>query len=135
MFNTEEERQIRIRLAESSRWVVCQRLLPKIGGDRAAAFEILKANLRVKDIILNGEGEGKTYYDIIQAGKPFGMTTFDDHIVGLYAKGLITEETAMAYASRKAVAGRGIDEVKSSRGESTTDIDNLELDQEYNQTY
>jgi twitching motility protein PilT len=122
-------------LAESVRWVVCQRLLPKVGGDRVAAFEILQANLRVKDVILNGEGEGRTYYDIMQAGKPFGMTTFDDHIVGLYAKGLITEETAMAYASRKAAAGRGIDAVKSSRGEATTDIDNLELDQEYNQTY
>ncbi|MGB5986841.1 MAG: PilT/PilU family type 4a pilus ATPase [Desulfobacterales bacterium] len=135
MFNTDEERQVRIRLAESVRWVVCQRLLPKVGGDRVAAFEILQANLRVKDVILNGEGEGRTYYDIMQAGKPFGMTTFDDHIVGLYAKGLITQETAMAYASRKAAAGRGIDAVKSSRGEATTDIDNLELDQEYNQTY
>jgi len=135
MFNTEEERQVRIRLAESIRWVVCQRLLPKVGGDRVAAFEILKANVRVKDVILNGEGEGKTYYDIMDSGKPFGMTTFDDHIVSLYAKGLVTEETAMAYASRKAAAGRGIDAVKSSRGEATTNIDNLELDQEYDQTY
>ena len=133
MFNTEEERQVRIRLAESVRWVVCQRLLPKVGGDRVAAFEILKANVRVKDVVLNGEGEGKTYYDIMQAGKPFGMTTFDDNIVDLYAKGLITEDTAMAYASRRAATGRGIDAVKSSRGEATTDIDNLELDQDYNQ--
>lgn len=132
MFSTEEERHVRVRLAESVRWIVCQRLLPKVGGDRVAAFEILGANLRTKDAILNGESEGKTFYDIMQAGRPFGMTTFDDFIVDLYAQGLITEETAMAYSSRKAITGRGIDQVKSSRGEATTDIDNLAIDDDYN---
>ncbi len=60
MFNTEEENQIRIRLADTVRWIVCQRLLPKEGGGRVAAFEIMGTNLRVKDTILNGETEGKT---------------------------------------------------------------------------
>ncbi|MBI5589062.1 MAG: PilT/PilU family type 4a pilus ATPase [Deltaproteobacteria bacterium] len=136
MFNTEEENQIRIRLAESLRWVVCQRLLPRIGGDRVAAFEIMGTNLRVKDAILHGESEGKTFYEIIQTGKAFGMTTFDDFIVQLYEKGLISEETAMAYASRKGIVGRGIDSVKADRGESTSDIERLEVDRQYgkNQT-
>ncbi|MFZ5565114.1 MAG: type IV pilus twitching motility protein PilT, partial [Thermodesulfobacteriota bacterium] len=53
MFDVEEEQQIRIRLAETLRWVVCQRLLPKVGGGRVAAFEILGTNLRVKDTILH----------------------------------------------------------------------------------
>ncbi len=131
MFTTEEERQIRIRLADTVRWIVCQRLLPKVGGGRVAAFEIMGSNLRVKDTILNGEAEGKTYYDIITDGKTYGMTTFDAYIVGLYAKGLITEDTAMAYSSRKGIVGRGIDNVKSERGEATTDIDDLEIDRSY----
>ncbi|MDP2646653.1 MAG: PilT/PilU family type 4a pilus ATPase [Desulfobacterales bacterium] len=131
MFNTEEEQQIRMRLADTVRWIVCQRLLPKAGGGRVAAFEILGTNLRIKDTILHGESEGKTYYEIIQAGKVFGMTTFDDYIIGLYSKGLITEETATAYASRKGVVGRGIDAVKSARGQATTDITELEIDEEY----
>jgi twitching motility protein PilT len=131
MFNTEEEQQIRIRLADALRWVVCQRLLPKVGGGRVAAFEILGANLRVKDIVLNGESEGKTYYDIMENGKPFGMTTFDDYIIGLYEQGLIEEDTAKAYASRKGIVGRGMDSVKSARGEATTDIDDLKIDREY----
>ena len=134
MFPTEEENQIRIRLADTIRWIVCQRLLPKVGGGRIAAFEIMGTNLRVKDLILHGESEGKTYYDIIQAGQAFGMTTFDDYIVGLYEKGLITQETAMAYASRKAIVGRGIDSVKSVRGEATTDITDLQVDQDYDKT-
>ena len=132
MFSTEEETQIRIRLADTVRWIVCQRLLPKEGGGRVAAFEIMGSNLRVKDTILNGESEGKTYYDIIQAGKAFGMITFDDYIVEqLYSKGLISEETAKAYASNKGVVGRGIDSVKSSRGQATTDLGKLEVDKDY----
>jgi twitching motility protein PilT len=132
MFTNEEERQIRIRLADTIRWVVSQRLLPKIGGGRVAAFEVLRSNIRVKEAILQGESEGKTYYEMMQAGSPFGMTTFDDYIIGLYEQGLITQDTALAYASNKAVTGRGVDKVKSARGESTTDIKDLEIDRKYN---
>jgi twitching motility protein PilT len=131
MFKTEEENQIRIRLADTLRWIVGQRLLPKVGGGRVAAFEVLRTNLRVKDSILNGESEGKTFYEIMQDGRPFGMTTFDDYIVSLYEQGLITRETALGYASRRGIVGRGIDMVKSARGESTTDIQQLQLDREY----
>ena len=134
MFNTDEENQIRIRLADTVRWIVCQRLLPKVGGGRVAAFEIMGTNLRVKDTILQGESEGKTFYEIIGAGKAFGMITFDDYIVELYEKGLITEETAMAYASRKGIVGRGMDSLKSSRGEATTDIEDLQVDSDYGKT-
>ncbi|MBF0229951.1 MAG: PilT/PilU family type 4a pilus ATPase [Desulfamplus sp.] len=131
MFSTEEENQIRIRLADTVRWIVCQRLLPKVGGGRVAAFEIMGTNLRVKDSILNEESEGKTFYEIITDGEAFGMTTFDKYIIGLYQHGLINEDTAIGYASRRAVVGRGLDFIKSSRGEKTTDIDSLEIDDEY----
>ncbi|MFW6010937.1 MAG: type IV pilus twitching motility protein PilT [Desulfosalsimonas sp.] len=131
MFKTEEENQIRIRLADSLRWAVCQRLLPRVGGGRVAAFEILRTGLRVKDMILHGESEGKTYYSVMEAGTAFGMTTFDDYIIKLFEKGLVTEETALAYASQRSVVGRGIDHVKSARGEATSDIENLEIDMGY----
>ena len=131
MFPVDEENQIRTRLADTIRWIVCQRLLPKVGGGRIAAFEIMNTNLRIKEMILHGESEGKTYYDVIHDGKAFGMMTFDDSIIGLYEKGLITEETAMAYASRKGIVGRGIDSIKSARGESTTDIKDLKVDRDY----
>ncbi len=134
MFTNEEEKQVRIRLADTVRWIISQRLLPKVGGGRAAAFEILRMNLRVKEAILQGESEGKTFYEMMQAGRPFGMTTFDDYIIGLYEQGLVTQETALAYASHKAVAGRGIDRVKSARGEATTDIKDLEIDRAYHKS-
>ena len=131
MFSSEEETQIRIRLADTIRWVVCQRLLPKVGGGRVAAFEIMGSNLRTKDTILHGESDGKTYSEIITASKAFGMITFDDYNVELYQKELITEETARAYASNKGVVGRGVDSVKSSKGEKTTELGKLSIDQEY----
>jgi twitching motility protein PilT len=134
MFPNEDEQQIRIRLADSLRWVVCQRLLPKIGGGRVASFEILSTSLRVKDAILNGEAEGKTFHDIMEAGNAFGMITFDQHLVSLYEQGLVTQETAMAYASHRGNVGRGIDMIKSARGEATTDISKLEIDRAYSKT-
>ncbi len=120
MFHIEEEHQVRIRLSDSVRWAVSQRLLPKIGGGRVATFEIMGANLRVQDVILNGESEGKTFYNIMQDGTAFGMTTFDSHIIGLYEQGLITRDMAISFSSRKGVVGRGIDLIDSARGKSTT---------------
>ena len=131
MFSTEEAKQIRIRLADTMRFIVSQRLLPRIGGGRVATFEILGTNLRVKDLILNGESEGKTFYNIMEASNAFGMITFDQHIVGLYEQGLITQETALAYCSHRGAVGRGIDSIKSARGEATTDIGKLEIDRGY----
>jgi len=131
MFSTEDAEQIRIRLADTMRWIVSQRLLPQVGGGRVATFEILGANLRVKDLILHGESEGKTFYEIMEKGNAFGMITFDQHIVGLYEQGLITQETALGYCSHKGIVGRGIDSIKSARGEATTDIDSLEIDRNY----
>ncbi len=131
MFSTEEERQIRIRLADSIRWIVSQRLLPKQGGGRAAAFEIMGSNLRVKDAILNGESEGKTFHDIITSGKAQDMVSFDEYIVSLYEAGKISEDVASSYASRKDIVGRHLDAIKSARGQTTTKIDSLEIDREY----
>jgi twitching motility protein PilT len=134
-FEREEEKQIRIRLSDAMRWIACQRLLPKEGGGRVAAFEIMGTSLRVKDAILHGESDGKTFYDMIEQGQPFGMMTFDQCITELYREGIVTEDTAISYASRKAIVGRSIDAVKSERGEKTTSIDGLKMDGEYGKNY
>jgi twitching motility protein PilT len=131
MFDQEEEKQIRQRLAETVRWVVGQRLVPKIGGGRWAVHDILSNTIRSNELILNGESDGKTFYEIQEMGEPFGMMTFDQSLVRSYDNGIITEETAVAYATRRAVAQRGVDTIKQKRGERTTPIDGLKLDWEY----
>ena len=134
MFDTVEEKQVRIRLSDTIRWIVCQRLMPKIQGDRVAAFEILGTNMRVKDLILHGETEENTFYDIMENSQAFGMMTFDQCIGEHYKNGFITEEIALGYASHKAVVGREIDSIKSAKGEKTTAIEGLEVDSEYGKT-
>ena len=131
MFDTEEEKQIRIRLSDAIRYVVCQRLLPREGGGRVAAFEIMGKDIRVKEVILDGESEGKTFYEIIESNRAFGWCTFDDSILELFQEGQVSHDTAMAYASKKAIMRRGIDRIKAARGEKVTDIEGLEVDRGY----
>jgi len=59
------------------------------------------------------------------------MVTFDEYIVDLYKQGLVSEDTAKAYASNKGIVGRGIDSVKSAKGEATTALGKLEVDKGY----
>jgi twitching motility protein PilT len=131
MFDQVEEKQIRIRLAETIRWVVSQRLIPKVGGGRIAALEIMGNNLRVKEAIEHGESEGKTFYEIIEASSSFGWKTFDMAMMELFEQNLITEETALLYCTNKGVVTRGIDKIKKSRGETTSNLAGLALDREY----
>lgn len=131
MFSTEEERQVRFRLADALKWTVGQRLLPKQGGGRVAIFEIMQSNIRVRDSIINGEREGKTFYEIIEQGQAYDMQTFDQHIVSLFKQGIIDETTGTAYASSRAKVRQGIDSVKAGRGEKTSDIQDLTIDMTY----
>lgn len=130
MFEQDEQPQVRNRLVDTVRWIVSQRLLPRIGGGRVAAMEILCTSLRVKDLIINGESEDKTYYNVIHNGSALDMRTFDQHILQLYSDGVITEETAMARGSHKSVVGRGLDKIKAERGESTTSLQGLAMEEQ-----
>src|SRR4029079_13107940 len=91
MFETEEQDQVRTRLADTLRWVVSQRLAPKIGGGRHALLEIMGSNLRTQESIRLGESEGKTFYEIIDASLAFGWKTFDAAVLEAYEQGKITE--------------------------------------------
>src|SRR6185503_9667219 len=72
MFETEEQEQVRSRLADTLRWVISQRLVPRMGGGRHALLEIMGSNLRTQESIRYGEAEGKTFYEITEASQPFG---------------------------------------------------------------
>ncbi len=130
MFEQEEQPQIRNRLVDTIRWIVSQRLLPKVGGGRIAAMEILCTSLRVKDLILNGETEDKTFYHIIREGSALQMRTFDQHILELFSRGLITEKTAITYCSHRNEMNRGLDRLKAERGESTTSLSGLAMEED-----
>ncbi len=127
MFETEEQEQVRVRLADTLRWIVSQRLAPRMGGGRTALLEIMGSNLRTKESVQLGESEGKTFYEIIEASYTFGWRTFDHAALEAFEQGLITEETAMLYCTKRSVVARGIDNIKKKRGDSTSDVSNLRM--------
>ena len=130
MFETEEQEQIRYRLSDTLRWIVAQRLVPKIGGGRFPLIEVMGNNLRTKESIMQGESEGKSFYEIIEASQTFGWRTFDAACLDAYKKGIITEETAILYCSKRGVVTRGIDMLKKTRGENTSNISDLRMNPE-----
>jgi len=99
VFPKDQEPQIRTRLAQSFRYVISQRLLPKVGGGRIAVLELLKSTMRTRDYILKGETEGRSLTDAMHDGQVDGMQTFDDELEKLWNDGTITKEIALAYAS------------------------------------
>ena len=127
MFEAEDQEQIRIRLADSLRWIVSQRLAPKIGGGRCALLEIMGHNLRTEETVRLGESEGKTFYEIIEASYTFGWRTFDQACIEAFEKGVITEENALLYCSKRGVVSRGIDNIKKERGEITSTVGSLKM--------
>lgn len=131
MFDPSEEYLIRQRLAESLKFVVSQRLPQKQGGGRVAAFEIMRNNLRIKEVIQNGETAEKKFYNIVEEGDAYGMMTFDQCLAGLFDEGKVSEETAMLYASDKSNLMKRLDRIKTERGEQVTDIGGLEIDTSY----
>jgi twitching motility protein PilT len=102
VFPKNEERVVRMRLAQSFRYIISQRLIPRANGQgRIAAIEILKSTLRTKDYIEKGETEGKSLIDAMEQGDQDGMQTFDGVIEKLIRSGEVTMEGAMPYASNQ----------------------------------
>jgi twitching motility protein PilT len=98
-FPSHQQKQVRVALAGSLVGVVIQRLLPKIGGGRAPAIEIMINNGRIRDCVIEPD---KTHeiHDIISQSGYYGMQTFDQGLIGLYQQGLVTLEDATAAAGR-----------------------------------
>src|SRR5450432_627278 len=127
LFSLGEESQLRLRLADSIRYIVSQRLAPKLGGGRQLLTEVMGHNLRTREAIALGETEGRNFYEIIEASAAFGWATFDQSTLSAYEAGAISEETARIYASKKGRVTRGIDLLQKMRGCEESDT-GLRLD-------
>ncbi|HEX6865449.1 MAG TPA: PilT/PilU family type 4a pilus ATPase [Thermoanaerobaculia bacterium] len=99
VFPKDQEAQVRTRFAQSFRYVISQRLVPKAGTGRIAVLEILKSTNRTRDYILKGEHEGRSLLDAMHDGGIDGMQTFDDELEKMWEKGVIGKDTALAYAT------------------------------------
>jgi twitching motility protein PilT len=102
VFPLSEQQLIRSRLANTFRWIVSQRLVPKKQGEgRLAVIEVLRSNQRTREYMEKGEREGRSLLDAIRDGNLDGMQSFDDELEALARKDLITIDAALAYASNQ----------------------------------
>ena len=99
VFPKNEERQVRTRFAQSFRWIVSQKLIPKKGGGRSALCEILRATSRTREYIQEGERDGRSLLDAMDDGALDGMQTFDGELLRLINEGVMDAESALTYAT------------------------------------
>lgn len=102
LYPKNEERIIRTRLAQTFRFIVSQRLIPRADGKgRMAAVEILKSNPRTREYIEKGESEGKSLLDAIRDGEIDGMQDFDSVIRDMIDRKEITMEDGLSFATNQ----------------------------------
>jgi len=98
-FEVSDQQAVRGRLAASFRYFISQRLIPKKEGGRMAIIEMLKATMRTREYIENGEKEGKSLLDAMRDGSLDGMQYFDGELEKLVRAGTISVSTALLYAT------------------------------------
>jgi twitching motility protein PilT len=115
MFETEQEKQVRERLAETLRYVISQRLVPKQGGGRLLITELMGSNMRSREAIALGENENRRLTDVIEAGGPAGWHTFEQSLLKAYEEDLVTEETALLYCVNRTQMRQRLDAARKRR--------------------
>jgi twitching motility protein PilT len=109
IFTKDEEDQVRERLAGSLRYIVSQRLVPKVEGGRMLITELMGSSLRSREAILIGESESRRFSDIIEAGSTAGWHSFEQSLTKAFERNLITEETGLLYSVNKALMRQRLD--------------------------
>ena len=102
LYPKNEEPVIRTRLAQTFRYIVSQRLIPRADRQgRIAAVEILRSSPRTREYIEAGEADGKSLLDAMKDGKLDGMQDFDTVIRDLIERGVISLEDGLAFATNQ----------------------------------
>jgi twitching motility protein PilT len=100
VFPLADQNAIRNRLAKAFRYIVSQRLIPRLDGKgRVAAFEVLKSTMRTRDYVEKGETEGKSLLDAMRDGETEGMQYFDGEIEKLIRAKIVDIETGLSYST------------------------------------
>ncbi len=98
LFPTDRVGQVRMQLSLGLRAIICQKLLPRAGGGRTAALEILINSPRIKKLIL--EGDTTKIPAAIQSSRSEGMQTFNQALVDLVKAGKVEEAEALRFSPK-----------------------------------
>jgi twitching motility protein PilT len=116
IFPKNDEQQIRTRFAQTFKYVISQRLVPRKGGGRVAAIEVLKSTDRTREYIIKGETAGRSLVDAMNDGYLEGMQSFDRELERMVRSNLVDEKIAISYATNPnnltlALQGLGSDHI------------------------
>jgi twitching motility protein PilT len=92
VFPSNQQDQIKVQLANCLEAVLAQQLLPRNGGGRIAAMEIMIATSGVRNLIR--EGKSEQLYSLVETGAQQGMQTMDRTLVDLFRQGVISRDVA-----------------------------------------
>jgi twitching motility protein PilT len=102
LYPKSEEQVIRTRLAQTFRYIISQRLIPRSDErGRIAAVEILRSSPRTREYVDAGESQGKSLLDAMCDGKLDGMQDFDTVIKDLIRQRVISIEDGLAFATNQ----------------------------------
>ena len=93
VFPANQQKQVKIQLAQLLKGIVCQQLVPSVDGGQIAVFEILKSTVAIQNMIR--EDKLHQLESAMQAGASEGMCTMDGSLLKLYREGKITKDTAL----------------------------------------
>jgi len=91
--------------------------------------EVMGSSLRTREALLYGEGEGRTFQEIIEAGSTLGWHSFDQMLLEAYDADLITEENALTFCTHKHKMRRDVDLLKKLRGGTFEASSGLRMEQ------
>lgn len=97
VFPSNQQEQVRVALSFSLQAVVSQALIPRVGGGRVLAMELMVVTPAIRAIIRDDKVH--QLYSMIQAGQKYGMKTMNQSLAELYLGGKITINDAMGYSS------------------------------------
>jgi twitching motility protein PilT len=98
MYPPHQQHQARLALTHSLKGIVSQRLLPRQGGGRVAAVEVLVMTARLHEFLLD-PNQISLIGEAIAEGEYYGMQTFDQHLLALYRDGLVSLKEALSAAT------------------------------------
>ena len=93
VFPANQQKQVKIQLAQILKGVVCQQLVPSVDGGQLPVFEIMKSTTAIRNMIR--EDKLHQLESAMQAGPAEGMCTMDGSLLKLYQEGKITRDTAL----------------------------------------
>ena len=97
VFPGDQQPQIRLQLSAALTGIVHQRLLPRLGGGRVAAYEVLLATGASRNLIR--DGKTNQLRNVIVTGRRDGMQTIEESLSGLLREGAISREDAVGLSA------------------------------------